>query len=111
MTILRPIRIAHRDSVSTRIASGMPAVSESCKQHLHSPIRVTSANPMGIACDYRVVLHELGGHGVLYNHVNSANFGFAHSAGDSIAAVLNDAGSQAPDRFVTFPWVNIRPPA
>jgi hypothetical protein len=64
-------------------------------------------NPLGIACDYRVVLHELGGHGVLYNHVHSANFGFAHSAGDSIAAVLNDAGSQAPDRFVSFPWVNI----
>ncbi len=65
------------------------------------------ANPLGIACDYRVVLHELGGHGVLYNHIQSANFKFAHSAGDSIAAVLNDAGSQAPDRFVTFPWVNI----
>jgi hypothetical protein len=64
-------------------------------------------NPLGIACDYRVVLHELGGHGVLYNHVSSANFGFAHSAGDSIAAVLCDAGSQAPDRFVSFPWVNI----
>ena len=64
-------------------------------------------NPLGIACDYRVVLHELGGHGVLYNHVQSANFRFAHSAGDSIAAVLNDAGSRAPDRFVTFPWVNI----
>jgi zinc metalloprotease ZmpB len=64
-------------------------------------------NPLGIACDYRVVLHELGGHGVLYNHVSSANFGFAHSAGDSVAAVLCDAGSQALDRFVTFPWVNI----
>ncbi len=64
-------------------------------------------NLLGIACDYRVVLHELGGHGVLYNHVHSANFGFSHSAGDSIAAVLNDPGSRAPDRFVTFPWVNI----
>ncbi|MGH7292811.1 MAG: hypothetical protein ACREJT_16450, partial [Myxococcota bacterium] len=32
---------------------------------------------------------------------------FAHSAGDSFAAVLNDPGSAAPDRFVTFPWVNI----
>ena len=64
-------------------------------------------NPLGIACDYRVVLHELGGHGTLYNHVHSANFGFAHSAGDSIGVVLNDAGSQALDRFVSFPWVNI----
>ena len=51
------------------------------------------------------MIHELGGHGVLYNHVSSANFRFAHSAGDSIAAILADAGSQAADRFLTFPWV------
>jgi len=63
-----------------------------------------TANPMGIACDYRVVLHELGGHGTLYNHVSSPNLGFSHSAGDSIAAILNDPGSQAADRFETFPW-------
>ena len=63
------------------------------------------ADPMGLACDWRVVLHELGGHGILYNHVNSANFGFAHSAGDSFAAVLNDPETRAVDRFQTFPWV------
>jgi len=62
-------------------------------------------NPMGLACDWRVVLHELGGHGILYNHVNSANFGFSHSAGDSFAAILNDPDTQASDRFQTFPWV------
>ncbi|HEY1263018.1 MAG TPA: hypothetical protein VGF06_05805, partial [Terriglobales bacterium] len=61
--------------------------------------------PIGLACDYRVVLHELGGHGILYNHVNSPNFGFSHSAGDSFATVLNDAESRAADRFLTFPWV------
>jgi hypothetical protein len=65
------------------------------------------AQPLGIACDYRVVLHELAGHGTLYNHVNWANFGFAHSAGDSVAVVLNDYDTKAPDRFVSFPWVNI----
>lgn len=64
-----------------------------------------TANPMGLACDWRVVLHELGGHGILYNHVNSANFKFAHSAGDSFAAVLNDPETRAADRFQTFPWV------
>src|SRR6266700_2967530 len=64
-----------------------------------------TTNPLGIACDYRVVLHELAGHGVLYNHVNSANFLFSHSAGDSVAAILNDPGSQAADRFQTFPWL------
>jgi zinc metalloprotease ZmpB len=65
------------------------------------------AHPIGIACDWRVVLHELGGHGILYPHVHSPNFGFAHSAGDSFAAILNDPVTVAPDRFVTFPWVNI----
>jgi hypothetical protein len=65
-----------------------------------------TTDPIGIACDYRIVLHELGGHGVLYNHVNSANFGFSHSAGDSVGVVLCDPGSQAVDRFETFPWVN-----
>jgi hypothetical protein len=64
-------------------------------------------HPIGIACDWRVVLHELGGHGILYPHVHSPNFGFSHSAGDSFAAILNDPISVAPDRFVTFPWVNI----
>jgi hypothetical protein len=64
-------------------------------------------NPIGIAADWRVVLHELGGHGILWNHVNSPNFGFSHSAGDGIAAILNDPDTHAPDRFVTFPWVNI----
>jgi zinc metalloprotease ZmpB len=63
-----------------------------------------TTNPIGIACDYRVVLHELGGHGTLYNHVSKANLGFSHSAGDSVAAILNDPGSQTADRFETFPW-------
>lgn len=66
-----------------------------------------TANPMGIAADWRVVLHELAGHGILWDHVSSPNFGFSHSAGDGIAAILNDVDTHAPDRFVTFPWVNI----
>jgi hypothetical protein len=65
------------------------------------------ANPISIGADWRVVLHELGGHGILWDHVNSPNFGFSHSAGDGIAAIVNDPNSSAPDRFVTFPWVNI----
>lgn len=66
-----------------------------------------TGNPMGLAADWRVVLHELGGHGILYDHVNSPNFGFAHSAGDSFAAILNDPETQAPDRFETYPWVSV----
>jgi hypothetical protein len=66
-----------------------------------------TANPIGIANDWRVVLHELGGHGILYDHVNFANFGFSHSAGDSFAVILNDPTTQATDRFESFPWVNV----
>lgn len=66
--------------------------------------RMMPGEPVGIATDNRVVWHEFG-HGLLWDHVNSPNFGFAHSAGDALAAILNDPGSQAVDRFQTFPWV------
>jgi hypothetical protein len=65
-----------------------------------------SGQPVGIAADSRVPMHEFG-HALLWDSVHSANFGFAHSAGDSIAAILHDPGTAAPDRFVTFPWIPI----
>lgn len=58
---------------------------------------------VGIAVDWRIVLHEFG-HTIMWDNVNSPNFRFAHSAGDSLAAILNDPGSQAPDLGRTFPW-------
>lgn len=58
---------------------------------------------VGIADDVRVVIHEFG-HALLWDQVNSPNFGFAHSAGDGLAAILMDPASLAPDRFLTFPW-------
>ncbi len=61
--------------------------------------------PIGIACDFRVALHEILGHGVLYNHIGGPRFKFAHSAGDSFAAIINDPGSRARDRGATFPWL------
>lgn len=69
-----------------------------------------TTSPIGIATDWRVVLHELGGHGILYDHVGSPNFGFAHSAGDSFAVILGDYASEwhngaAIDRFVLAPFV------
>lgn len=61
--------------------------------------------PIGIAGDFRIVLHELLGHGVLYNHIGGPLFKFAHSAGDSFAAIVSDPGSKARDRYATFPWL------
>jgi hypothetical protein len=65
------------------------------------------ADPLGLACDWRVVLHELGGHGTMWNHINYGLFKFAHSTGDSLAAILNDPDSRVRDhdRFETFPWI------
>ena len=61
------------------------------------------ANPIGIAADWRVVLHELAGHGILWDHVNSPNFGFAHSAGDGIAAIANDPARRSPAPTASSP--------
>jgi FMN phosphatase YigB (HAD superfamily) len=61
--------------------------------------------PVGMAADWRVVLHEFG-HALLWDHVGSPNFQFAHSAGDALAAILNDVGNRA-QRSITFPWVEI----
>ncbi|MFZ3360014.1 MAG: hypothetical protein WA177_14745, partial [Xanthobacteraceae bacterium] len=65
--------------------------------------------PIGIAGDYRIVLHELLGHGVLYNHIGGPRLKFSHSAGDSFAAIVNDPGTKAPNRYATFPWLSGTP--
>jgi hypothetical protein len=63
---------------------------------------------VSIAADLRVVLHEFG-HTILWDSVHSPNFGFAHSAGDSLAAVYLDPESSLRTdpvrRFETFPWI------
>lgn len=61
------------------------------------------ATTVGIAADFRIAAHEFG-HALLWDAISSPNFGFAHSAGDAIGAIYSDPGSQAPDRFNTFPW-------
>jgi zinc metalloprotease ZmpB len=53
-----------------------------------------TGNPLGRAVDKYVHWHEIGGHGILWDHVSSPNFGFAHSAGDGLAALQNDPESQ-----------------
>jgi hypothetical protein len=64
-----------------------------------------SGRPVSIACDPRVCWHEFG-HALLWDHVNSPNFGWCHSAGDTLAAILHDPETRAPDRFATFPFIS-----
>src|SRR5215510_6657422 len=64
---------------------------------------------VGIAADVRVVLHEFA-HALLEDSVHSPNFGFAHSCGDCLAAILHDPDSAlrgGANRGLTFPWPRI----
>jgi hypothetical protein len=66
-----------------------------------------TTDPLGRSVDKWVHWHEIGGHGILWDHVESANFGFAHSASDSLAAFQNDPESQLralPERFQYAPF-------
>lgn len=72
------------------------------------------AEPLGIAASPRWVWHEFG-HvliGAKFGHLGHLEFGFAHSAGDGLAAVMGDPFSRLADprtglglRGYTFPWV------
>ena len=59
-----------------------------CLSHL-----ADTTNPLGRAVDKYVHWHEIGGHGILWDHVDSPNFGFCHSAGDGLAGIQSDPES------------------
>jgi zinc metalloprotease ZmpB len=110
-----PISVDHRD----HIGGSVDAINAHCVGNGVGGIGhagydlgdlTDTTNPIGRACDSRVHWHELGGHGILYEHVNSANFGFSHSAGDSLSAIFHDPQTNAPDRFRYAPWnpINLR---
>ncbi|HEV7659242.1 MAG TPA: hypothetical protein VGO55_05290 [Allosphingosinicella sp.] len=73
-------------------------------------------NPLGRACDPRVHLHEVLGHGILFEHVDDAYFNFAHSAGDGLSGIYFDPTSNCKGvdgtpvnkpgdlRFTYVPW-------
>lgn len=86
------------------IGNGMGGIGHCCYALADTS---NTIDPIGIANEWRIVLHEVAGHGILYEHVDSANFGFSHSAGDSFAIILSDPESQISDsdRFWNFPWI------
>ncbi|KAE8140147.1 hypothetical protein BDV38DRAFT_290862 [Aspergillus pseudotamarii] len=69
--------------------------------------RANANAQIGISADFRVAAHEFG-HALLWDAINWPGFGFAHSPGDSLAAIYCDPGSDAQDRFNTFPWSVVR---
>ena len=100
-----PITVDHRDaSLGTVNARGYGNAGGNGAGGMGFNLAQSGA-PVSIAADLRVVLHEFS-HELLWEHVSSPNFGFCHSAGDSLAVMLLDPDSNAPDRFNTFPWIS-----
>ena len=61
---------------------------------------------IGMAVEARVTWHEFG-HALLWDTLHSPNFPFAHSIGDTLAAILYAPELQAPDAGRTYPWTVI----
>jgi hypothetical protein len=65
-------------------------------------------HPLGLAADVRFVWHEFC-HVLILAATGSTEFGFAHSAGDALAAIMCDPSSKLPaaHRGVTFPFIQL----
>ena len=113
-----PVRVDHRATIGNNCAGGN-CINASAPGNTTgrgsdgfrfalAGMPTAGGTTVGIAADVRVVLHEFG-HTILWDSVHSPNFGFAHSAGDSLAAILLDPESALRNdsvrRFHTFPWV------
>lgn len=107
-----PVRVDHRATIngsSTSVNASAPGNGLGNGSDGFRFTLLQSGSAVGMAASWRVTLHEFG-HTILWDHVNSPNFGFAHSCGDSLAAILGDPNSLAPDRFESFPWVTLGTP-
>lgn len=103
-----PIDVDHRglsNNNNAHCAGDGDGIDHTC----YGRIDNSGGDPCGNASEWSVVLHELAGHGILNDHVNSGVLGFSHSAGDSFAIILNDFASEwhnggAIDRFIRSPF-------
>lgn len=68
-----------------------------------------TAEPLGRAVDPWVHWHEMGGHGTLGDHVGQGMLGFAHSAGDGLAALQMDPDSALRAGSERFRYAPFRP--
>jgi zinc metalloprotease ZmpB len=96
-----PVFVDHRDLGETTLAETRGNINGNGVEAFRFALAQVG-EPVGIAVDVRVVMHEFC-HALLLDSIHRPNLGFAHSAGDSLAAILNDPENRAP-RSQTFPW-------
>ncbi|MEI7846550.1 MAG: hypothetical protein WCK35_12170 [Chloroflexota bacterium] len=105
-----PIRVDHRGLGNIINAHWSPNGSGGTGHMCYALCDTTNpTDPLCRAVDPWVHWHEMGGHGTLGDHVGSGLFGFAHSAGDGLAALQMDPESQLrelglPERFRYAPF-------
>jgi hypothetical protein len=97
-----PVEIDHRSETDVNAHSFGNATGTGMGRYTCGLVQ--SGSTVSMSCDARVMVHEFV-HGLLYDTVHSANLGFVHNGGDSLAVILHAPDSLAPDRFLTFPWV------
>ncbi|MFE7657520.1 hypothetical protein ACFU6M_32310 [Streptomyces bottropensis] len=106
-----PIPVDHRgtgtDAINAHWApNGVGGTGHMC----YSLCDLTNtAQPLGRAVDPWVHWHEMGGHGSLGDHVGTGTFGFAHSAGDGLAALQMDPASALRGTVERFRYAPFRP--
>jgi len=106
-----PVRVDHRATIggsSTTVNAQAPGLPGGVGSDGFRFAMLANNASIGMAVEARVTWHEFG-HAVLYPHLRSANFRFAHSIGDTLAAIFFDPASTAPGglRGRTFPWTII----
>ncbi len=103
-----PIPVDHRALGDTINAHWSPNGADGTAHMCYALCDLTNTtDPLLRAVDPWVHWHEMGGHGTLGDHVGSGLFGFAHSAGDGLAAIQMDPDSALrtlPERFRYAPF-------
>ena len=103
-----PIPVDHRALGTTINAHWVPNGTGGTAHMCYALCDTTNtAEPLCRAVDPWVHWHEMGGHGTLGDHVGGGTFGFAHSAGDGLAALQMDPESALrtlPERFRYAPF-------
>ncbi|MEV7526385.1 hypothetical protein [Streptomyces sp. NPDC091371] len=106
-----PIPVDHRGTGEDQInAHWAPNGTGGTGHQCYSLCDLTNTTqPLGRAVDPWVHWHEMGGHGSLGDHVGGGTFGFAHSAGDGLAALQMDPESSLRGTAARFHYAPFRP--
>lgn len=96
-----PVPVDHRGRTDVNASCEGNAAGNGVGKMIFGPC--DSGTTVGMGSEGRTVWHEFG-HALLWDSVNSPNFGFAHSAGDAMAMIVTDPHTAftGVDRFIVF---------